>query len=282
MDAPGTAAPLHDSAYDDHLEVAVEAARGAGALVRDRLGTTPELRDKGLNDFVTAVDEDAQSLITECLRDAFPETDVLAEEGTDEVSSPPRVENTRWIVDPIDGTTNFIQQVPPYAVSIALQDGDQIVVGVVYDIPHDDLYTAVRGHGVQLNGAPQRTSETDTLGDAFIATGFPYRRFDHTEQYLAVLGDVLRSTRGVRRHGAASVDLARLAVGRFDGFFETGLRPWDVAAGILLVREAGGRATDYRGTGGLTPVFDRQICATNGRCHDALRAKVSDMKDIRL
>jgi myo-inositol-1(or 4)-monophosphatase len=282
MDDPVSTASLHDSSYDEHLEVAVEAARGAGALVRDRAGTVHGVRDKGVNDFVTEVDEDAQALITECLRDGFPEIDVLAEEGTD--ASPPaaRIEGRRWIVDPIDGTTNFIQQVPPYAVSIALQDGDRIVAGVVYDIPHDDLYTVVRGHGVQVNGSPQRTSDTTDLGDAFVATGFPYRRFEHTEAYLAVLNDVLQSTRGVRRHGAASVDLARLAAGRFDGFFETGLRPWDVAAGVLLVREAGGRVTDYRGADGLTPIFERQVCATNGPCHDALREIVSDMKDIRL
>ena len=124
--------------------------------------------------------------------------------------------------------------------------------------------------------------DADDLADAFVATGFPYRRFEHTEAYLDVLGRILRRTRGVRRHGAASVDLARLAAGRFDGFFETGLRPWDVAAGTLLVREAGGRVTDYRGDGGLTPVFDRQVCASNGLVHSALREQLATMKDVRL
>jgi myo-inositol-1(or 4)-monophosphatase len=273
---------MHDSPYDDLLDRAIEAARGAGALVRDRRGAIGELRDKGLNDFVTEVDEDAQALIVECLRDGAPEIDVLAEEGADLDAAARTVDGRRWIVDPIDGTTNFIQQVPPYAVSIALQDGEHIAAGVIYDIPHDDLFTAVRDHGLRVNGTPRSTSPTPAFSDAFIATGFPYRRFEHTEAYLEVLEQVLRHTRGVRRHGAASVDLARVAAGRFDGFFETGLRPWDVAAGVLMVREAGGRVTDYRGTGGLTPVFDRQICATNGPCQEALLDHVAAMKDVRL
>jgi myo-inositol-1(or 4)-monophosphatase len=140
----------------------------------------------------------------------------------------------------------------------------------------------VANHGLQLNGQPTGVTETDDFADAFLATGFPYRRFEHTEQYLDVLETVIRSTRGVRRHGSAAVDLARLACGRFDGFFETGLRPWDVAAGTLLVREGGGRVTDYRNNSGLTPLFDQQVCATNGPLHAPLLDRVASMKDVRL
>ena len=274
--------PTHDSPYDDALARAVHAARQAAALIRDRAGELDQVRTKRTNDFVTAVDEAAQRTILDVLLDDAPDVGTLAEEGDPENGHEAHIEGRRWIVDPIDGTTNFIQQVPPYAVSIALQDDDEIAVGVVLDVPHDELFTAVAGHGAQLDGTPIKVSDTPDFGDAFLATGFPYRRFEHTEQYLDVLANVLRTCRSVRRHGAAAVDLARLACGRFDGFFETGLRPWDVAAGALIVREAGGRVTDYRDAGGLTPLFDQQVCATNGGIHAALLDHLTSMKDIRL
>jgi myo-inositol-1(or 4)-monophosphatase len=289
MDVPSPATPTHDSDYDDAIDVAADAAYLAAGLIQAHSGTAQDLRAKGVNDFVTEVDEEAQAVIVDRLTDAFPGVDVLAEEEDDGETSTLESEpaalpedEARWIIDPIDGTTNFIQQVPPYAVSIALQKGERIVAGVVYDVSNDELFSAVDGHGMQVNGEPRTAGDADDLADAFVATGFPYRRFEHTDAYLDVLGRVLRSTRGVRRHGAASVDLARLACGRFDAFFETGLRPWDVAAGTLLVREAGGRVTDYRGDGGLTPVFERQICATNAHLHDALLETLTSMQDVRL
>lgn len=274
--------PTHDSSYDDALEVAVEAALQAAEVIRARAGRLDRVQTKGVNDFVTATDEASQEVIVDMLQTAAPDADVIAEEGADLEAHAPTVEGWRWIVDPLDGTTNFMQQVPPYAVSIALQEKDDIVVGVVFDVPHDELFTAVAGHGAQRNGRPISVTHTEDFADAFIATGFPYRRFEHTEQYLSVLEAVIRNTRGVRRHGAAAVDLARLACGRFDGFFETGLAPWDVAAGTLLVREAGGRVTNYRDTGDLTPLFDRQVCATNGPLHGPLIDRVASMQDVRL
>jgi myo-inositol-1(or 4)-monophosphatase len=274
--------PTHSSAYDDALEVAVRAARRGAAIIREHAGRLDDVRAKGINDFVTATDEAAQEAIVEILHDAAPEDEIIAEEGADLDTRDSLIEGRRWIVDPLDGTTNFMQQVPPYAVSIALQDDGRIVVGVVLDVPHDELFTAVADHGLQVNGLSTGVTQTADFADAFIATGFPYRRFEHTEQYLAVLEKIIRNTRGVRRHGAAAIDLARLACGRFDGFFETGLRPWDVAAGTLLVREGGGRVTDYRGAGSLTPLFEQQICATNGPLHDTLLNHVASMKDVRL
>jgi myo-inositol-1(or 4)-monophosphatase len=276
------ALPAHDSPYDDGLGVAVRAARRGAEIIRDHAGRLDGVREKGINDFVTATDEAAQAAIVETLRDATPDAEVIAEEGANLDVHDPAIEGRRWIVDPLDGTTNFMQQVPPYAVSVALQEEARIVVGVVLDVTHDELFTAVADHGLQLNGHASGVTQTEDFSDAFIATGFPYRRFEHTEQYLDVLETVIRNTRGVRRHGSAAVDLARVACGRFDGFFETGLRPWDVAAGTLLVQEGGGRVTDYRDTGGLTPLFDQQVCATNGPIHNALLDCVASMKDVRL
>ena len=274
--------PAHDSPYDDDLRTAVQAARRGASVIRAQAGQLERVRNKDTNDFVTATDEAAQEAILSTLREASPSDAMLAEEGRGEEAIPAVVEGRRWIVDPLDGTSNFMQQVPPYAVSIALQEDDAIVVGVVLDVPHDELFTAVAGHGLQRNGAPAEVSRTAAFDDAFLATGFPYRRFEHTEEYLDVLGTMLRDSRSVRRHGAAAVDLAWLACGRFDGFFETGLSPWDVAAGALLVREGGGRVTDYRGDGGLTPLFGSQMCASNGVVHTPLCQRLASMKDIRL
>ncbi|PSQ85921.1 MAG: inositol monophosphatase [Bacteroidetes bacterium QS_3_64_15] len=274
--------PTHDSPYDDALETAVRAARRAAVVIRDQAGPPKEVRTKMRNDFVTETDEEAQAAAVETLRAAFPEDAILAEEGDEPASVPTVVDGRRWIVDPLDGTTNFMQRVPPYAVSIALQDGNAIVAGVVLNVPHDELFTAVAGHGLQRDGQPTGVTQTDAFGDAFLATGFPYRRFEHTEIYLDVLADILRDARSVRRHGAAAVDLAWLACGRFDGFFETGLSPWDVAAGTLLVREGGGRVTNYHNERGLTPLFDQQVCASNGRVHEPLLDHLASMKDVRL
>jgi len=274
--------PVHDSPYDPALREAVKAARRAASVIRDQAGPLTDVRAKGTNDFVTEVDEAAQAAVLETLRGAFPEDRVLAEEGEEAESVPASIEGRRWIVDPLDGTTNFMHRVPPYAVSIALQENDAILVGVVLDVSHGDLFTAVADHGLQVNGQPASVTKTEALGEALLATGFPYRRFEHTEVYLDVLADILPKSRGVRRHGSAAVDLAWTACGRFDGFFETGLSPWDVAAGILLVREGGGRVTTYTDEDELTPLFDQQVCATNGRVHAPLRNHLAPMKDVRL
>jgi myo-inositol-1(or 4)-monophosphatase len=277
-----TERPAHNSPHDEALATAVQAARRAARVIRERTGALGDVRAKGRNDFVTEVDEAAQAAALDTIRTACPDDAVLAEEGDEPGAVPTSVDGRRWIVDPLDGTTNFMHQVPPYAVSVALQEGDALLVGVVLDVPHNELFTAVAGHGLQRNGQPTEATHTDALAESFLATGFPYRRFEHTEGYLDVLGTVLRTARGVRRHGAAAVDLAWLACGRFDGFFETGLRPWDVAAGALLVREGGGRVTTYHGEGGLTPLFGQQVCATNAHIHASLLDHLAPMDDVRL
>jgi myo-inositol-1(or 4)-monophosphatase len=240
------------------------------------------VRDKSTNDFVTATDEAAQAAIVDAITDAYPTHTILAEEGTTDEEIPQRARGFRWIINPLDGTTNFMHQVPPYAVSIALQENDALVLGVVLEVTQGELFTAVAGYGARCNDTPIQVTDTDAIGASFLATGFPYREFAHTASYMKVLKGIIRAAQGVRRHGSAAVDLARVASGRFDGFFETGLRPWDVAAGTLLVRESGGHVTDYQHNDGLAPIFGRQMCATNGHIHGALHAMLRSMREIRL
>jgi myo-inositol-1(or 4)-monophosphatase len=262
--------------YARERAVAEAAARAAGALIRRHAGALGPgtVRDKGLHDLVTFVDEEAQRLITGHLRAAFPADAVLAEEGADERAAPVGG-GRRWIVDPLDGTTNFTRGVPPYAVSIALQDGPELVLGVVFDVAHDELFMAERGQGLLLDGRPAAVSRTGTLGASLLATGFPFRDYRYVEGYLETFEALMRTATGLRRHGAASVDLAWVACGRFDGFFEAGLAPWDVAAGCVLVAEGGGRVTGL--PEGANPVFSGSLVASNGRLHAAMTAAAAPL-----
>ena len=254
--------PITSTPYACERAVAEDAARAAGAFIQTHAGEleVSAIRDKGIHDLVTFVDEEAEHIIARHLREAFPNDALLGEETAAE-DVRPAIEGRRWIVDPLDGTTNFIHGVPPYAVSIALQVGADLVVGVVYDVAHHELFVAEIGHGLTLNDKPATVSETANIGEALIATGFPFRDYGFVEGYMASLAHFMRVTRGVRRPGAAAVDLAWVACGRFDGFFEAGLAPWDLAAGVVLVRAAGGRTSDLRGEN--DPVFNGGIVASN-------------------
>lgn len=263
--------------YAEAREVAAQLVREAGQIVRYYAGRVV-VREKGYNELVTQADEEVQHFLIEQIRRYFPEHAILAEEDLRAMPDSRERAPFRWIIDPIDGTTNFTHGVPPYGISLALQHEGQTVVGVVYDVPHEELFTAVRGHGLYVNGVRARVSQTATLREALITTGFPYREVMHLDEYLEALGQVIRAARGVRRPGAASVDLAWVACGRFDGFFETGLSPWDVAAGILLVEEGGGRVTDFHGR--PDPIFARQLLATNGHLHEALCALVAPLHHV--
>lgn len=269
----------HD--YSTELRTAIQAAREAGRLIHRMAGRLSDVnvRKKGLNDLVTEVDEEAQRIIIRMLEETFPDYDVMAEEA-DKAEGAVIAEAYRWIIDPIDGTTNFTHGVPPYAVSIGLQHEDEIVMGIILDVSRDELFTAIRGHGLQVDGHPQAVSSTTSLGESLITTGFPYRSIGHLDIYLEVLSDFMTKSRGVRRPGSAAVDLAYVAAGRFDGFFETGLKPWDVAAGLLLVEEGGGRVTDYRDRG--MPLFEEQVLATNGHIHHEMLSLLQRMQDVRL
>ncbi len=266
--------------YESALDVAVLAARIAGKKIKKVAGhIRPEMiREKGVHDLVTDTDEEAQQLIVDTILKAYPEHHILAEESPEASHHGAQDAEYLWIIDPIDGTTNFTRGIPPYAVSIALSHHGTLVVGVVLDVAHGDMYTAIAGCGLQINETTCVVSEISGLSEALITTGFPYRAFGHVDQYLSVLKRFMERARGVRRPGSAAVDLAWVACGRFDGFFETGLKPWDVAAGIVLVREGGGRISDYHGN--AEPGFDHQVVASNGRIHEEMLDILAPMQNI--
>ncbi|MEM6325565.1 MAG: inositol monophosphatase family protein [Bacteroidota bacterium] len=255
--------------YAEALRVATEAAQAAADLIASRAATFDrrDARTKTTHDLVTDVDEAAQALIVARLREAFPDDAILAEEGGDD-----RVtelsEGRRWIVDPLDGTTNFAHGIPPYAVSIALEEAGQIVVGVVEEVTSRETFAATRGGGLTVNGATASVRETSDLDLALVSTGFPFRDYSYADGYLQTFERLMRGTRGIRRHGSAAMDLAWTAAGRFDAFFEGGLAPWDVAAGVLLVEEGGGRVTGLDGK--AHPVFSGGLIAAPASLHGDL------------
>jgi myo-inositol-1(or 4)-monophosphatase len=229
------------------LNTAIKAARRAGSVIQrgardlDRLTIT----SKGPKDFVSEVDRAAEAAIVETLLDAYPDHGILAEEGT--VNAKVKNPDNVWIVDPLDGTTNFLHGFPQYCVSIALQHKGVITQGVVYDPNRNDLFTTTRGAGAYLNDRRLRVSRRTKLDDALVATGFPFRDGSMVDAYLGMMRDMIHKTAGIRRAGAAALDLAHVAAGWYDGFWEVGLNPWDMAAGTLLVTEAGGIVTDVYG-----------------------------------
>jgi myo-inositol-1(or 4)-monophosphatase len=228
------------------LNTAIKAARKAGNIISRATRDLDliKVETKRRNDFVTEVDRAAESAIIDELRRAYPDHAILAEESGETKAA--RMEYC-WIIDPLDGTTNFIHGVPQYCVSIGLKHKDVIAQGVVYDPVKNELFTATRGAGAYLNDKRIRVSKCDKLADGLIGTGFPFRDGQDLDRYMAMFKAVTQATVGVRRPGAAALDLAYVAAGRFDGFWEMGLAPWDIAAGSLLVQEAGGLIGDMQG-----------------------------------
>ena len=228
------------------LNIAIKAARKAGNIINRATRDLDliKVETKRRNDFVTEVDRAAESAIIDELRRAYPDHAILAEESGE--SKAARMEYC-WIIDPLDGTTNFIHGVPQYCVSIGLRHKDVITQGVVYDPVKNELFTATRGAGAYLNDKRIRASKCDKLADGLIGTGFPFRAGQDLDRYMAMFKAVTLATVGVRRPGAAALDLAYVAAGRYDGFWEMGLAPWDIAAGSLLVQEAGGLIGDMQG-----------------------------------
>ncbi len=249
----------------DYLEVAIQAARKAGQyLLKERGKISPETVDeKARNDFVTYVDHQSEKLIVDHLLHHFPTHKILAEEGT----SRDQTSDYRWIIDPLDGTKNYIQDVPFFAVSIALQHRDEIIAGVVYEPVRDELFTAEKGHGAFCNEKPIRVSR-QPFSQALIATGFPFRAKHYLPTYLLTFEEIFLRCSGMRRCGSAALDLCYTAMGRFEGFWELGLSTWDVAAGSLLVQEAGGIVTDFRG--GKSYLQTGFIIAGNPEAHQEL------------
>ena len=228
------------------LNIAVRAARRAGAVINRaaREGAPLQVHSKRANDFVTEVDRAAEEAIVAVIRRAYPAHAILAEEsGARDAGGA----EYRWVIDPLDGTTNFIHGFPQYCVSIAIEHRGRLAHAVVYDPARDELFVASRGRGAYLNDRRMRVSRCARLADALVGTGFPFREFGRLDRYLAQLRTLMGATAGVRRAGAAALDLAYVAAGRLDAFWEMGLSRWDMAAGALLVQEAGGLVGDFEG-----------------------------------
>lgn len=245
------------------LEAAVQAARLAGDVLSEKFGGKRTIEQKGLIDLVTDADKAAEEAALGHIRRTFPDHAILAEEEGASGSS-----TTRWIVDPLDGTTNYAHGIPHFAVSVACEIDGRIQVAAILDPMREELFTASRGGGAFLNGERIRVTDEHRLDHAVLATGFPYWVQERPAEVLALFGDFLARARGIRRFGAAALDLAWVAAGRYDGFFELKLKPWDVAAGMLLVEEAGGNVSDFQGA----PVdfANGDILAGNPALHRAM------------
>jgi myo-inositol-1(or 4)-monophosphatase len=252
--------------------LATAAAARAGALLRERYGRRQQVSFKSEIDLVTAVDREAEGLIVASLRQAFPDHGVIAEESP---ATAGRGEH-RWYVDPLDGTTNFAHGFPQFAVSIALERGEDVVLGVVHDPMREEMFVATRGGGARLNGVRIGVSDVATLGRSLLASGFPYDVRERVDFYDGFWREALRRAQGVRRLGSAALDLCYVACGRFDAFWEWKLQPWDIAAGCLIVEEAGGRVSDLRGA--PHRLAGGQTAASNGLVHAELLGMIAEVQ----
>lgn len=260
---------IGDFAMHPLVNTAVRAAHKAGDYIArnvDRVDTL-KISQKAANDFVTNVDQQAEKIIIDTIRDLQPTHSFLCEESGYDGDS-----DFQWIIDPIDGTTNFIHGNPQFAISIALKIRDELEVGVIYDPLRQELFTAKRGEGAQLNDRRIRISQQRELPSALIGTGIPFKADAPLDDYFAMLKAVTKQQTNIRRAGSAALDLAWVAAGRLDGFWELGLQPWDIAAGILLIHEAGGRVSDMHGR---DPLKTGNVVAGNPKIHNALLRTVS-------
>ncbi len=226
------------------------------------------VESKGKHNYVTQIDKQAEEKLVEGLLLILPEAGFIAEEGTSEKKG----ERYNWIIDPIDGTTNFIHGLPPFAVSVALMDNQEIVIGVIYEVGLKECFYTWKDAPAYMNGKEIRVSETKKVTDSLIATGFPYTDYDKLDQFMITFEYFMRNSRGLRRLGSAATDIAYVACGRLDGFYEYGLNAWDVAAGVLLVKQAGGKVSDF--AGGEDFLFGREIITTNADIFDEFQPEI--------
>jgi myo-inositol-1(or 4)-monophosphatase len=257
--------------WQQFLEVAVVAARTAGRFQRFRLESVLDVALKGDKDLVTEVDRESERLVVSHILGNFPEHNIIAEEGEYVQGSSP----FRWIIDPLDGTTNFAHGFPWFCVSIGLESAGELVTGVIYNPMHDELFTATRGGGAFLNGSRLHVSCRSPLCNTLLGTGFPYDCASDPANNFGNFISFQKAARGIRRAGAAALDLAYVAAGRLDGFWELKLKPWDVAAGVLLVREAGGTVTTFDGS--AYDIFNGRIVASNGLIHNEMTARLTTL-----
>ncbi len=250
--------------YKQICNQVTELSKQAGDFIRQEKGkiNTDHIETKSLHSYVTYVDKKAEQIIVDKLKEILPEAGYITEEETETVQS----DTYNWIVDPLDGTTNFIHGLEPFSVSIALEKKGKIVVGVVYEVGKDECFYAYEDSPAFLNGKEIRVSSNKTLADSLIATGFPYYDYDKNNAILKSLEYFMRNTRGIRRLGSAATDLAYVACGRFDSFYEYSLQVWDVAAGAFIVQQAGGKVSDFNK--GNNYLFGREMVATNNFVYD--------------
>jgi myo-inositol-1(or 4)-monophosphatase len=250
------------SPYRKYCFDAIEVVKEAAAYIRDRHENRKGLNieKKGRQNFVTEVDKTAEEILVNGLSRILPGAGFIAEEGT----GPRRDGDFQWVIDPLDGTTNFIHGLFPFAISVGLAEREQVVAGVVYEFGLDELFYSWKGGGAWLNGQQIFASSVPSVGQALIATGFPYTNFALIKQFMESMDYFMKHSNGLRRLGSAATDIAYVACGRFEGFYEYGLNPWDIAAGILLVKEAGGQVSDFDGK--ADPLFGPDFVCANQHC----------------
>lgn len=261
-----------------HSDFAVDLARRAGAVLMHHAAGDKHVELKGSRDLVTVADKESEALIVERIRATYPDHGILAEESGEMGSPEPgnsRAGGFRWIIDPLDGTTNYAHQYPMFSVSVALEIDGVISTGAVYDPVRDEMFRAARGAGAFLNDRPIRVSEVGMLTGGLLLTGFPYDFPGRLDYALALFRGFMTRSQAVRRAGSAALDLCHLAMGRCDGFWELGLKPWDTAAGTLIVEEAGGRVSDFEGND--FRLETGHLLASNGRIHDEMTAAIREI-----
>jgi myo-inositol-1(or 4)-monophosphatase len=247
--------------FESHRQVAVKAAERSGRILRKRFGNISQIRKKAAQEIVTEADTESEKEIITVIRSHFPEHEILSEEtGLRKGAS-----GFKWIIDPLDGTVNFAHQVPIFCISIALAFQDEIVLGIILDPLKDELFSATKGRGAQLNGQPILVSAVATIADSLLVTGFAYNLREIFEPVITRYGNCLRVAQGMRRLGSAALDLCYVACGRFEAFWEQHLKPWDTAAGTLIATEAGGMVTTFANQ--PYTIDDAEILATNGHIH---------------
>ncbi|MCE7058994.1 inositol monophosphatase family protein [Dyadobacter sp. CY343] len=252
----------------------IEIVKQASTFIQQEaaLFSRDKIEYKDLNNLVSYVDKEAEKLLVAGLSNLLPEASYITEEGTTGIEPDPTALN--WIIDPLDGTTNFIHGIPVYCVSVGLARGKELLLGVIHEPNLDEMFYAWKDGGAWCNGKPMKVSSVPILQDSLIATGFPYYKFEKQKRYMYILELLMQKTHGIRRMGAAAVDLAYVAAGRFDGFYEYNLNSWDMAAGVLMIKEAGGTVTDFNGSDNY--LFSGDIIATAGPAHHELVAVIKE------
>lgn len=249
---------------EELYDAAVTAAKAAGKFVQKQVSQFKQVDRKGRTDLVTNIDRESESMIIQHISERFPEHAIIAEEKDYEK----RDHDYRWVIDPLDGTTNYVHGYRHYAVSIALHVRREPTIGVVFDPANNEMFTAIRGRGSFLNDQQIQVSANSQLLNCMLATGIPYEIEERWHRSFDLFKRFYYSTQGVRRDGSAALDMCYVAAGRFDGFWEYNLHPWDVAAAMLIVQEAGGKVSDFRNR--KSSIFDTEILATNGKIHDSM------------